>query len=510
MAKSSFFGPSTHYVPEDAYSGAATDSLVIGTGPKTFTIGDGHLFAVGQWINASSDSDPTGTYMNGPVSAITDDTVTIAVDNFDGAGTHTDWTLTISGTRGSQGGPGPAGPAAWNAVVAWSTAHAFVVGPPADVVTQGGSTYVCIVPHTSGTFATDLAAGKWVLVAQAGGGVSGGTANGVVYATDANDGTSTAALTDGQLVVGQTGAAPLPKTVSGDVTLSAAGAIIVANSAITNAKQANMAAGTFKGNNTGAPAAPIDLTAAQMKTALAIAAGDVSGLAAVASSGSASDLGTGTLPAARLPAPTATLLGGVKSLAAAAHQWLTQIGTDGSVSQSQPAFTDISGSVAASQMPALTGDVTTTAGAVATTIAAGVVTFAKMAAAALATTAQYLANTTSLILTTDKVWAAAVPVALTAGATVTPDFNAGINFTLTANQNFTLANATNQKAGQAGVITITQDATGSRVLTLVTNYKAAGGASSIVLSTTASAVDDLYYYVVASGTVHVSLNKAYS
>jgi hypothetical protein len=121
-----------------------------------------------------------------------------------------------------------------------------------------------------------------------------------------------------------------------------------------------------------------------------------------------------------------------------------------------------------------------------------------------------LANTTSLILTTDKVWAAAVPVALTAGATVTPDFNAGINFTLTANQNFTLANATNQKAGQAGVITITQDATGSRVLTLVTNYKAAGGASSIVLSTTASAVDDLYYYVVASGTVHVSLNKAYS
>ena len=46
---------------------------------------------------------------------------------------------------------------------------------------------------------------------------------------------------------------------------------------------------------------------------------------------------------------------------------------------SQPAFSELSGSVAASQMPALTGDVTTSAGAVATTIANSAVTNAKMA-----------------------------------------------------------------------------------------------------------------------------------
>lgn len=45
------------------------------------------------------------------------------------------------------------------------------------------------------------------------------------------------------------------------------------------------------------------------------------------------------------------------------------------------AFSDLSGSVAASQMPALTGDVTTTAGTVATTIAAHAVTVGKLAQA---------------------------------------------------------------------------------------------------------------------------------
>lgn len=43
----------------------------------------------------------------------------------------------------------------------------------------------------------------------------------------------------------------------------------------------------------------------------------------------------------------------------------------------QPAFSDLSGSVAAAQMPALTGDVTSSAGTVATTIAANAVTYSK-------------------------------------------------------------------------------------------------------------------------------------
>lgn len=46
-------------------------------------------------------------------------------------------------------------------VTAWVTATAYVIG---NFVTQSGSTYKCLVNHTSGTFATDLSANKWVKV----------------------------------------------------------------------------------------------------------------------------------------------------------------------------------------------------------------------------------------------------------------------------------------------------------------------------------------------------------
>lgn len=60
---------------------------------------------------------------------------------------------------------------------------------------------------------------------------------------------------------------------------------------------------------------------------------------------------SGTVAAAQLPSPTGTTLGGVKSLAAVSHQFLTAVGTDGTPTQAQPAFTDISGTVAAAQLP---------------------------------------------------------------------------------------------------------------------------------------------------------------
>lgn len=81
-----------------------------------------------------------------------------------------------------------------------------------------------------------------------------------------------------------------------------AGAVTPANDDYAVTQLAAIAASSLIGNNTGSPARPIVLTVAQVKTLLAIAAGDVSGLAAVATSGSAADLGSGTLAAARLPA----------------------------------------------------------------------------------------------------------------------------------------------------------------------------------------------------------------
>lgn len=48
---------------------------------------------------------------------------------------------------------------------AWLTATAYALS---DVIEEAGSSYICIVAHTSGVFATDLAALKWELVAQKG------------------------------------------------------------------------------------------------------------------------------------------------------------------------------------------------------------------------------------------------------------------------------------------------------------------------------------------------------
>jgi hypothetical protein len=48
---------------------------------------------------------------------------------------------------------------------AWVTATAYAVN---DRRANGGNSYSCLVAHTSGTFATDLAAGKWALVGATG------------------------------------------------------------------------------------------------------------------------------------------------------------------------------------------------------------------------------------------------------------------------------------------------------------------------------------------------------
>jgi len=94
--------------------------------------------------------------------------------------------------------------------------------------------------------------------------------------------------------------------------------------------------------------------------------------------------------------------------------------------------------------------------------------------------------------------------ALTDGATITPDFAAANNFSVTLGGNRTLANPTNLTAGQSGFIVITQDATGSRTLGYGTYWKFPAGAAP-TLTTTANAVDVLAYYVESSTRISAKL-----
>jgi len=85
---------------------------------------------------------------------------------------------------------------------------------------------------------------------------------------------------------------------------------------------------------------------------------------------------------------------------------------------------------------------------------------------------------------------------------VTLDFNTNQNFILTFTGNVTLANPSTESVGQTGVIICIQDGTGSRTLSLGTDYETAGGAG-ITLSTAANAVDVIPYVVKASGSIQL-------
>lgn len=95
-------------------------------------------------------------------------------------------------------------------------------------------------------------------------------------------------------------------------------------------------------------------------------------------------------------------------------------------------------------------------------------------------------------------------VALTDGATITADFADGNNFEVTLGGNRTLANPSNQTAGQSGAIRIVQDGTGSRTLAYGSNWKFPNGTAP-TLTTTANAVDLLVYFVESSSRITARL-----
>lgn len=86
------------------------------------------------------------------------------------------------------------------------------------------------------------------------------------------DAKAVAPLTDGQLLVGATGADPTPRTISGDATLSAGGALTIGNNAITAAK-INSAAVTYAKIQNGASTGLLGVNNGAAPTEVAIGSG---------------------------------------------------------------------------------------------------------------------------------------------------------------------------------------------------------------------------------------------
>ncbi len=121
-----------------------------------------------------------------------------------------------------------------------------------------------------------------------------------------------------------------------------------------------------------------------------------------------------------------------------------------------------------------------------------------------ATAPQVWAGTSLDVVITPKIARdAQIPTALTSSATITPNFSAGFNFSLTLAHNATLANPTNAQVGDSGVIVITQDGTGSRTLAYGTDWDFPAGTPT--LQTDPAAIDVLCYFVSATGVITCSM-----
>lgn len=120
---------------------------------------------------------------------------------------------------------------------------------------------------------------KWNGAGWEGMGSGGGSADSSVFAT--KYGVDTAKVNLRTQIAGKQATGNYITALTGDVTASGPGSVAatIANNVVTNAKAAQMAAHTFKGNNTGSTANAGDLTATQLTAELNVMAPGLKGLA---------------------------------------------------------------------------------------------------------------------------------------------------------------------------------------------------------------------------------------
>lgn len=108
--------------------------------------------------------------------------------------------------------------------------------------------------------------------------LTSGVVNADISGSAAIDFSKLASLTSGNVLVGSAGNVPTSVAMSGDVTISNAGVTAIGANKVANSQAAQMAAHTFKGNNTGSTANALDLTIAQMSAELGVSTATASTL----------------------------------------------------------------------------------------------------------------------------------------------------------------------------------------------------------------------------------------
>jgi len=141
----------------------------------------------------------------------------------------------------------------------------------------------------------------------------------------------------------------------------------------------------------------------------------------------------------------------------------------------------------------------------------GMAQFAVWLASLFATAANFIAGTsTNKALTPGAITDLTTPTTVNYAPTITLDMDAltSLNLKTTLTGNLTLANISNKKIGKTIRYRLTQDGTGSRLITWGSDYRAAGGLPA--LSTTAGAIDCFYLTIESSTEVSVDYARSYA
>lgn len=318
----------------------------------------------------------------------------------------------------------------------FATASGFITGPISSTVG-----HLAVWGDTTGTSLTDLATP--LSVALGGTGAATLTNHGVIIGSGTSALAATAVGTNGQMLLGATGANPGWNTMSGDATLGTSGALTMATvNGNVGSFGTTLATGTFTVNAKG-------LVTAASNTTIATVTSGAAGVAPATGGGTVNFLRAD----ASWASPVGTTSGALKA--------------NGSGVVSQAACTDLSNGA--------TG----------------------------CSTATGTSGATIPLLSGRNSWSAGqagVPVTVSIStATFTPNHALANNFNITlinASCPCTLANPTNIVAGQSGLIVINQSATGSDLITSYGGFYKWPGGTTPTLSTGASAIDIFSYYVI--------------